>query len=127
MQAAVYDTGALIAAEKGDVDMWRLHRVLVARGTVPVVPTPVLAEAWRQGRRQALLSRLLKRCRIVALTEQTAKSVGVLLGEAKFDDIVDAAVVVDALARQALVVTSNPTHIRQLASAANSKLDVVTV
>ena len=58
MGGVTYDTGALIAAERNDRRMWALHAGLLAEEVVPVVPVPVLAEAWRGGARQASLVRL---------------------------------------------------------------------
>src|SRR5260370_15625690 len=58
-RSVTYDTGALVAAERNDRRMWALHAVLLAEEVAPVVPAPVLAEAWRGGPRQASLSRLL--------------------------------------------------------------------
>ena len=45
----VYDTGALIAAERGERRMWALHAEALHRGVLPSVPAGVLAQAWRGG------------------------------------------------------------------------------
>jgi len=42
-----YDTGALIAADRDERRLWARHRALFTRREVPVVPAPVLAQAWR--------------------------------------------------------------------------------
>ena len=42
-----YDSGALIAADRGERRMWARHRALLLRGMVPTVPAPVLAQSWR--------------------------------------------------------------------------------
>ena len=89
MAGIIYDTTVLIAAERGDRRMWSRHQGLLRLGTVPVVPAPVLAQAWRGGSRQALLARLLTGCEIEAMTEQSARAVGRLLGAAAHDDVVD--------------------------------------
>ena len=39
-----YDSGALIAAERGERRMWARHRALLVRRAVPVVPAPVVAQ-----------------------------------------------------------------------------------
>src|SRR5260370_38430755 len=59
-----YDSGALIAAERGERRMWARHRALLLRRVVPVVPAPVVAQSWRGISPQAQLSRLLAGCRI---------------------------------------------------------------
>ena len=51
-----YDTGALIAADRGERRMWARHRALLTLREVPTVPAPVVAQSWRGGGRQALLS-----------------------------------------------------------------------
>ena len=127
MPGVTYDTGALIAAERGASRLWQLHEEYLAYGITPVVPSPVLAEAWRGGSRQARLVHLLKSCEVEAMTEDRARAVGVLLGKARFDDVVDAAVVEAAARRGDVVVTSNEVHIRQLARAAQAYLDIVAV
>ena len=127
MRPVTYDTGALIAAERGDRRMWRLHESYTGQGLVPRVPAAVLAEAWRGGPRQARLSRLLTDCEVVPMTESHARHVGRLLGQARFQDIVDASVVVHAVERGSVVVTSNFSHIRRLAEAARAPLEIVAV
>lgn len=111
-----YDTGALIAAERDNRLMWALHRAALAHGIAPTVPAGVLSEAWRGGP-QHHLSRLLKGCRIESLTEAQARAIGVLIHRSGLKDTVDAAVVEGAIRRNDAVVTSNRTHIEQLAAA----------
>jgi predicted nucleic acid-binding protein len=122
-----YDTGALVAAERNDRRLWALHAGFLAEEIVPVVPAPVLAEAWRGGARQASLSRLLAMCEVEALDEQRARVVGVLAGRARHDDIVDVTVVEGAVRRHDAIVTSNESHIRRIMTAAGVKLPVETV
>lgn len=62
MAGLTYDTGALIAAERGDQAIWGLHRPALQRGNAPTVPAGVLAQAWR-GRPQPNMSRLVGGCR----------------------------------------------------------------
>src|SRR3990167_4988939 len=118
MAGVTYDTGALVAAERNDRRMWALHAAFFTEEVVPVVPAPVLAEAWRGGSRQASLSRLLAMCDVEPLTEKQARAVGMLAGKAGHDDIVDVAVVEGAARRRDAIVTSNERHIRRIANAA---------
>jgi len=122
-----YDTGALIAADRNDRAMWALHAGFLAEEVVPVVPAPVLAEAWRGGPRQATLVRLLALCVVEPMSDDQARAVGVLAGRAGHDDIVDVAVVEGALRRGDAVVTSNLTHIAGIASAARRRLRIESV
>jgi len=119
-----YDTGALVAAERSDRRMWALHAGFLAEEVVPVVPAPVLAEAWRGGNRQANLARLLRMCEVEPMSEDQARAVGALAGQARHDDVVDVVVVEGALRRDDAVVTADPVHIRQVAGAAGAPLRI---
>lgn len=116
MSGVTYDAGALIAAERGSRAMWVLHREMLAREVHPTLPTVVLGQAWRGGP-QARLSRFLRGCRIEPFTERQARSAGAALAASGACDLVDAAVVVTALARQDLIVTSDPDDLRRIAAA----------
>jgi len=124
MGGVTYDTGALVAGERNDRSMWALHAGFLAEEVAPVVPAPVLAEAWRGGARQASLSRLLAMCDVEPMTEEQARQVGVLAGKAAHDDVVDVAVVEGAIRRRDAIVTSNEDHIRRVADAARVRLRI---
>lgn len=127
MDGVTYDTGALIAADRNDRRMWALHAGFLALEVSPTVPSPVLAEAWRGGPRQASLARFLALCTIETLTEEQSKAVGALAARADHDDIVDVTVVEGAIRRHDAVVTSNPTHIRQVADSVRSRITIESV
>ncbi|MBI4935754.1 MAG: twitching motility protein PilT [Actinobacteria bacterium] len=127
MNGVTYDTGALIAADRNDRRMWALHAGFLALEVSPIIPTPVLAEAWRGGSRQASLARFLALCTVEPLIEDQAKAVGALASRADHDDIVDVTVVEGAIRRHDAVVTSNPTHIRKIADAVRSRITIETV
>jgi hypothetical protein len=122
-----YDTGALVAAERNNRKMWELHAGLIAEEVVPVVPAPVLAQAWRGGARQASLARLLRLCDVEPMSGQLAKRVGALVSESDHDDIVDVAVVEGAIRRGDGVVTSDAGHIRKIAEAVGSTLRITSI
>ena len=124
MGGVTYDTGALVAGERNDRSMWALHAGFLAEEVAPVVPAPVLAEAWRGGARQASLSRLLAMCDVEPMTEEQARQVGVLAGKAAHDDVVDVTVVEGAIRRRDAIVTSNEDHIRRVADAARVRLSI---
>ena len=123
MSGKTYDTGVLLAAEAGRSDIWARHVLQVARKQLPVVPTVVLAQAWRGGP-QPRLSRLLRNCRIEDFTEDAARATGRALAASGTRDIVDAAVVVSALSRCDAVETSDPQDLRRIADAVGRHLDV---
>ena len=124
MSGVAYDAGALVAAERNDRSLWSDHRVRLEAGVVPVVPAPVVAQVSRSPR-QAQLRRLLRGCEVRALDELTAHAVGRLLGRSGKTDIVDATVVIMAIAQQAQVVTGDRDDISHLVNAAGARLVIV--
>lgn len=116
-----YDTGALVAAEASRVDIWALHRDALRHEIRPVVPAVVLGQAWRGGP-QAQLSRLLRGCEIEPVSEVLAREAGRACALAGTSDIVDAIVVVSALSRGDLVVTSDTGDLTHLADALHQSL-----
>ena len=127
MNGVTYDTGALIAADRGDRAMWALHAAFLAGEVTPTVPAMVLAEAWRGGSRLANLVRLLQLCEEEDLEAAQARSIGELAGASRHDDVVDVAVVEGALRRRDAVVTSDPAHLHAIADAVNTRLRIATV
>jgi hypothetical protein len=121
---AVYDAGALVAADRSDREIWAEHRVRLEAGIIPQVPAPVVAQVSRSGR-QAQLRRWLRGCDIVAFTESDAHATGRLLNRSKTTDIVDASVVVLAVAHSAEIVTSDRDDIAHLLAAARATLPIV--
>lgn len=113
---ATLDAGALIAFERSD----RRAVVLVARarelGQPLSVPVGVLGQAWRNGRRQARLARLLSSGAVetVILDDFGARAAGQLCGVTGTSDVIDATVVLCARAREHRIVTSDPDDMRRL-------------
>ncbi len=126
MSEIVYDTAALLAAERRHRGLWALHEQSLAGGVRPIVPVVVLAQAWR-GTPHVNLSRLLRGCQVTPDTEDLGKAAGALCGRAGTSDVVDGLVVITALRRDALVVTSDPDDLQHLASSLHSKLALHTV
>jgi predicted nucleic acid-binding protein len=119
-----YDTGALVAADRGERRMWARHRALLALRTVPTVPAPVVAQGWRGGGRQARVAQLLRGCDIEVLDDRRARAVGALAAKAGASDVVDACVAEGALRRHDLVVTSDPDDLRSLVNAVGGHLEL---
>jgi hypothetical protein len=105
---ATYDTGALIAADRGDVATTNLHRRYVARGVVPVVPAAVLAQVWRDPARQVRLTLVLRGCRVEPLDDAHARRTGGLARATSAADVVDLSVAEGALRRGDVVLSSDP-------------------
>jgi len=114
----VYDAGALIAADRGDRRFALLHdKLLSADNALPIVPTAVIGQVWRDGAKQARLARLLKSVSVEPLDETTSKEAGILCGRSATADVIDAAVVALAMRYRAGIVTSNPGDIAKLIDA----------
>jgi hypothetical protein len=112
----VYDTGALVAGERGNRGMWALHEAALRDGLSPLVPAGVLAQRWRGGS-QANLSRLLAGCKVTPLDEPLARAAGTLCGKAGTSDVVDASVVVLAHLAGAAIVTGDSEDLHRLITA----------
>ncbi|MEN8655613.1 hypothetical protein ABCR94_34840 [Streptomyces sp. 21So2-11] len=130
----VYDSGAMIALERGSAKLRYLHRAWRATGVTPVVPGPVLAQVWRGGARQYALAEFLKQCQVsLDYTENDYRRVGWMLGQAdlppkKRPDAVDALVVLTAVLHHTdTVVTSDPTDLDAYAATLGRKFDLVAV
>ncbi len=79
---AAYDAGALIAAERGDREMWAEHRRRLQAGRQPITTAPVVAQVSRSGQ-QARLRMFLGGCAIVPFAADQAHAVGRLIGRAR--------------------------------------------
>lgn len=114
---AVFDTGPLIALDRGA----RAVAVLVAearRGGYPItVPAGCVAQAWRDPARQARLAAFLRlpNVRIASLDAAEARRVGLLLAGRRGKDVVDGHVALVAGRLGQVVVTSDPDDITRLA------------
>ena len=110
------DAGALVAFERGQRRAVALVARARERGERLCVPAGALGHVWRDGRRQANLSRLLgsDACEVVALDGHGARAAGQLLGVAGADDVVDASVVLCARSRHHRIATSDPDDLRRL-------------
>lgn len=126
MPGLTYDAGALLAAESNKRTLWALHRRVLENGVRPVVPTGVLGQVWRGGP-QADLSRLLKGCRVEDLDETRTRAAGEACGRSRTADVIDATVVVGAVARGDAIVTSDPKDMKRVAAGLNVKVELITL
>jgi hypothetical protein len=120
----VLDAGALIAFERNDRRVRTLVELALANRSALHAPAGVIAQAWRDGRTQARIARLLGSgaVEVTPLDADEARAVGVLCREAGASDVVDASVVLLARRHSARVVTSDPDDIRRI----DPSLDLVT-
>jgi predicted nucleic acid-binding protein len=110
----VFDTGALIAAERGKERASRFLRLVrVGRARI-LVPLPVVAEWWR-GRTDAR-EEILAASRVVGGVE-IAKSAGIALArtrDVRAELTIDAIVMATAALLDAIVVTGDPRDFEKL-------------
>ena len=125
MRGLTLDSGALIAFEREDRTMVALVRRAKERKGRLAVPAGVLAQVWRDGRKQARLACLLgsSLVDVAPLDDAGARRAGQLCGATGTSDVVDASVVLIAQQRGDVVVTSDPEDIRRL----DPSLDVSVV
>lgn len=108
---AVLDAGALVAIDRRDRMIGAQLRVLQQQGTPIRVSAAVVGQAWRDGRRQANLARLLAGVGTVELDD--GKRIGEVLAVAGTSDVVDAHVALMA-DHGDVILTSDPKDIRRL-------------
>lgn len=111
------DAGALIAIDRGDSRLVALLQEVIKRRLRLRVPAGVIGQAWRDGRRQAMLARFLKTpdVEIHDLDAHAARAAGELCGAAGTHDVIDATVVLVARPTDDIVLTSDPDDLRRLA------------
>ena len=121
MRAIVYDTGALLAAERSNPDFLALHDEVTRAHIRPIVPVVVLAQAWRGGP-QHQISRVLKGCDILPDDQRTGRAAGVACAASGTSDVVDAIVIATAVQHQAPIVTSDPGDLARIADSIGVKI-----
>jgi predicted nucleic acid-binding protein len=121
----VLDAGALIAHERRDPKVAALLQVAAEHRIEMILPSAVLAQVWRDGTRQAILSRMLRNPGLVEapLHHADAERVGELLRDSGTSDVVDAHVAVLAEHLQVPVITSDPDDISRL----NATIELIRI
>ena len=123
---AVLDAGALIAIDKGDRAVGAMLRVLQRDGVPVVTSAAVVAQAWRDPRRQVNLARVLTGIYIAAVDDVAAKKVGELLRANGTSDLADAHVAL-LVQSQERVLTSDEADIKALLRTRRVKAVIVRV
>ena len=116
MTTVILDTGALIGFERNDRRVVAIIASVLEHHDSLIVPSGVVAQAWRDGSRQARLARLLGShlCQVLVLDDRQARAAGQLCGLADTTDVIDASVAVAARDLGARVLTSDPDDLRRL-------------
>ena len=116
MNGLTLDTGALIAFERNNRAVVGIISRCLTLGLRLAVPAGVVAQAWRDGRSQARLARLLGSdlVEIDILDDKAARAAGQLCGATRTADVIDASVVLCARNRGHGVLTSDVDDLNRL-------------
>lgn len=124
MTRLVLDAGAFVAFERGD-ERLRARLQAARRLELDLVTTsPVVGQVWRNGRRQALLARLLAGTKVDAPGEAEARRAGQLLAKSKTTDVVDA-LLADIVRHGDAVLTSDASDLERLLAAGGTRATVI--
>ncbi|MFN8622979.1 MAG: PIN domain-containing protein [Chloroflexota bacterium] len=112
----VLDAGGLLAVAAGDARARAALEIARRRQMAIVVPTPVIVQVHRGGRRGERVAAALDRIDgALPTSERVARIAGELLGAAGTGDAVDAIVVAEALAGgPSMILTSDPGDLARL-------------
>jgi hypothetical protein len=112
------DTGALIGFDRNKRTVVAIVRRALDAGATLAIPAGVVGQAWRDGRRQVRLARLLgsPAVAIVPLDDLRARAAGQLCGVTGAADVIDASVVLCARSYGHGVLTSDIEDLRRLDS-----------
>lgn len=110
------DAGALIAIDRGDRRMIAVLEQVVSQGGRFHIPAGALGQAWQDGRRQAVLSRLVRgtEVEIAPLDAALSRACGELLASTNTSDVIDASVVVVGRRVRGPIFTSNVDDLARL-------------
>lgn len=113
---AILDAGAFIAVEKRDRRVGAMLRVLQQRRVPLGTSCAVVAQVWRDGRKQALLSRVLSGVDVRSLGSGDDRRTGELLDSSRSHDVVDAHLVL-CVENGDCLLTSDPDDLVSLLEA----------
>jgi hypothetical protein len=123
---AILDSGALIAIDKRDRRVGAMLRLLQRAGVPVRTSGTVVAQVWRDGRRQANLARVLPGVDIAPLDGVAARRVGELLAANRTSDVADAHVAL-LVQTDDSVLTSDQADLRSLLRTRKVKARIVPV
>ena len=123
---AILDAGAFIAIERRDRRIEAMLRVLHEQRVPLWTSAAVIAQVWRNGRKQAMLARILAGIGVRALAPGDDTRIGELLAVAGTDDVIDGHVVLLANNTDR-IVTSDPGDLTRLLDVRGVDAEVITV
>lgn len=124
MRGLVLDAGALISLDRGNREMHSEVRATRLSGASVRTSPMAVAQAWRDGKRQARLAGALRDIDVRSVTEEDGRRAGELLGASGTSDAVDATVALLARSGDRLY-TSDPDDLSTLCGAAGIKAVVI--
>ena len=122
----VLDAGARIGIDRDDRRVAALIELGRRAGAELISTTPVIAQAWRNGARQARLARALPMIDVRPVQLGDAKTAGELLAATDTSDVVDA--LLAQLAQPGdQILTSDPADLADLLAARHITATIVTI
>ena len=109
----VLDAGAFVAVARHDRRLGAMLRVLQQRRIPLHTGAAVVAQVWRDGRKQARIAQLLAGVSVAALAPDNDRRTGELLARARRHDVVDAHLALEVEAEDR-VLTSDPDDLAHL-------------
>lgn len=111
----ILDAGFLISVDRGERAAQEFLTAALVHQTPLTTTHPVVAQVWRDGRRQARLARFLQSVVVVAFDD--GPEVGSLLALSGTSDVVDAHLAMVAVRRSEPVLTSDVHDLESLTAA----------
>lgn len=115
VSALILDAGFLVSVDRGERAAQEFLTAALVHDTALTTTHPIVAQVWRNGKRQARLARFLRSVVIVALDD--GSEVGNLLARSGTSDVVDAHLVVVAVRRSEPVLTGDVDDLKLLIDA----------
>lgn len=122
--AALLDAGALVAVDKNNRAVMALLRLLQQRQVPLRTSSAVVAQVWRDGRKQASVARVLAGVEVRSLAPDNDKRTGELLALSTTADVIDAHVALLADDGD-LVLTSDRADLERLLAARGVESTVI--
>ena len=116
MAGTTLDTGALNSFERAARRTMVQLKLAQQFGYELTIPTPVIVEAWRGGKRSARIAALLEACVIEPLLPDLARVAGEAIAAVKGASVVDAVVMASAARRGDRVLTADFAELDRLRS-----------
>ena len=122
----VLDAGAFVAAERHDRRLGAMLRVLQQRQVPLRTSAAVVAQVWRDGRKQARIAQFLAGVSVAALGPDNDRRTGELLARARTHDVVDAHLALE-VEDEDRVLTSDPDDLAHLLETRGVQATIVAV